>query len=423
MVEVVEKETRQLLKGVKFILDKNYDITKQLLEKVKSILKENDKISEILKENFNVFSILHKEHDEDKLHSAFIAELLNPKGSHGMGDTFFKLFKKKVIADKKFKFGKIKYVIREKSVDGRIDIYAEGSGGIIAIENKIYAPDGHKQLERYKKGLEKTNKNHKLLYLTLYGNDASEGSKKELKENEDYFCVSYKDHILKWLELCQKKAAEFPTIRETIKQYINLIKKLTGQLTNQKMSEEIRNLIKKNYREAKAIADNIQQIEKKAIINFIQVIQETLKDKIKEKHGSLDWAISVDKNLIKKWSGINIHHKEWGNGLSVRLQRHDNVDSTISLLERNYYIMICASKKEWDREDIINKLSNNSYIKGREGHFTEEIYDACYHDHLEVGEKMFNEEDRNKLADKIATEMVELAVACKDALIGIKKVG
>ncbi len=40
----------------------------------------------------NVFQLLRMEGSEDDLHSRFIAELLNPRGSHGQGDSFLRFF-------------------------------------------------------------------------------------------------------------------------------------------------------------------------------------------------------------------------------------------------------------------------------------------------------------------------------------------
>ena len=50
-----------------------------------------------------------------------------------------------------------------------------------------------------------------------------------------------------------KESADRPILRETIKQYIILIKKLTNQLTNQKMEDEIKKLIIKNLHESQKI--------------------------------------------------------------------------------------------------------------------------------------------------------------------------
>ena len=64
-----------------------------------------------------------------------------------------------------------------------------------------------------------------MLYLTLYGTDASEQS----GGGVDYFRISHKETIINWLEKCVAIAARFPMVRETIIQYINHLKQLTNQ--------------------------------------------------------------------------------------------------------------------------------------------------------------------------------------------------
>ena len=39
-------------------------------------------------ENFNIFKVLRLSTSEVRLHSAYLAELLDSKGSHGMGASF-----------------------------------------------------------------------------------------------------------------------------------------------------------------------------------------------------------------------------------------------------------------------------------------------------------------------------------------------
>lgn len=53
-------------------------------------LEEERKLKE--RTQFNVFEILKLQSNENRTHSAFIAELLNPHGSHLIGTTFLKLF-------------------------------------------------------------------------------------------------------------------------------------------------------------------------------------------------------------------------------------------------------------------------------------------------------------------------------------------
>lgn len=47
-------------------------------------------------ESFNVFSILKMESNETATHSAILAELLNPRGSHGCGSAFLGAFLRQV---------------------------------------------------------------------------------------------------------------------------------------------------------------------------------------------------------------------------------------------------------------------------------------------------------------------------------------
>ena len=79
-----------------------------LLTQVSSLSEKYDKILKETGEDFNIFKILKMESKEVKTHSAFLSELLNPKGSHGQNDIFLKLFIEvvKVDAIQRFDFRK-----------------------------------------------------------------------------------------------------------------------------------------------------------------------------------------------------------------------------------------------------------------------------------------------------------------------------
>ena len=70
----------------------NEDNLQHLLEKATLINTKYQDIAKITGENFNVFNILGVESEEVRTHSAFLGELLNPNGSHGMKECFLKLF-------------------------------------------------------------------------------------------------------------------------------------------------------------------------------------------------------------------------------------------------------------------------------------------------------------------------------------------
>ena len=276
-----------------------------LLQQVSAIQIKYEKIAEVTGENFNIFRILKLETNEVKMHSAFLVELLNAKGSHGQKDVFLKLFIKLQIDKGKqhevfLSFDTLaSEAIPEKFIDsnqndgtegGKIDILIKenDSGKAIIIENKINAGDQLKQLTRYNKAY----KEAPIFYLTLDGKKPSDDSRGDLKEDSNYFCISYKYDILNWLKECLKEAVTHPILRETISQYINLIKYLTNQTLYDNMANDIASLISKNanyvdsFYAIKKVENEIKNMLmeqfKTSIINIGKELQEK-KDKEKLK--------------------------------------------------------------------------------------------------------------------------------------------
>ncbi|WP_286971921.1 PD-(D/E)XK nuclease family protein [Flavobacterium sp. UBA4854] len=267
----------------------NISTIKNLLENVNVIQNKYDDIAEITGEKFNIFSVLNLTSNEVRTHSAFIGELLNVKGSHGLKDVPLKLFIKileekftppkvdeseNLIGEDRFKFitetalttveKNISRLNEDKTEGGRIDIIIQDknkTNGLV-IENKIYAREQENQLIRYYNYCkENFSKEIPILYLTLNGSFPTSGL--DLIEKQHYFNISYKEDIINWLELCVKEASDKPMLREAIKQYIYLIKKLTGQTLNKKMGEEIQDLILKNFLSAEQIVKEFEKIKYK----------------------------------------------------------------------------------------------------------------------------------------------------------------
>ena len=205
------------------------------------------------KENFNIFSILRSGTEEVEVHSRFIAELLSPKGSHGMSDAFLQLFIEEVVVDAfeedvlidstasavvptEKSLGRVP---RDKSRGGKIDLIIENIGkNEIIIENKIYAGDQHKQLWRYRNHYP----NAHIFYLTLDGHEPSDDSLGDL-DGSSIANISYADEVSRWLERCIEKSATFPTLRESIVQYKNLIDRLTGGTVVAEEKAEVLNVL------------------------------------------------------------------------------------------------------------------------------------------------------------------------------------
>lgn len=201
-------------------------------------------------ENYNLFSILSIERYELK-HSALIANLLDPKGSHGCGDAFLRAFFEIALKERTYLFedctlpdSYTEYYTGPIVGDtgGRIDILVKSSRYGLIIENKIYAGDQDKQLIRYDNyGKEIFGADgYLLVYLTLYGYDASkESTATKSAEEVGYLRLSYAEDILRWLEQCVRLADNKPLVRESLNQYIRTIKQLTYQDMNLKNIRKI----------------------------------------------------------------------------------------------------------------------------------------------------------------------------------------
>jgi hypothetical protein len=328
--------------------------TEHLLNQVNGLLKSYEKLARSTGENFNIFSVMGMESNEVKTHSAIIGELLNPQGSHSQGSVFLKLFfaeidELKSIENFDFDNAAVKVeehigqINEEYTKGGYIDIVIHDRHNVIVIENKIYAPDQQRQLLRYKNGY----KDCKLIYLTLDGKKPPKESYYDLDEQiniEDIILVCYKNKILSWVESCHKESIQQPMLRETIKQYSNLLKKLTHQQTNNELKMDISELIKNNFLEASEIADNFAHTKNKIIDDFFF---DTFK-KIEEN--------PINKELNIDYAGIFMHGKNFNfliskkkelNHSYIYLRRDNNqIFYGITLKNLSYNKALIQNKKE-----------------------------------------------------------------------------
>ena len=238
-------------------------------------------------ENFNIFKVLGLSTSEVRLHSAFLAELLNPNGDHGLGNTFMKAFLDDVIKKQvNFSFDSssakvyVEYDIGKVSTDykegGRIDLLIHDKNGqTIIIENKIYAGDQPLQLYRYNDYADKHFRGkYILLYLTLDSHlpDKSSIGKESTIE---YICVSYKEDIIEWLNHCICIAALCPRIRETIVQYVTNINQIMN-IMSENNKKELIELLKSNMSAAIGILEVEGEIRKEVRRNFILFVLQKI---------------------------------------------------------------------------------------------------------------------------------------------------
>ena len=185
---------------------------------------------------FNLFSILRSSSDEVRLHSRFLAFLLNPKATHNQGPALLNLLLKRV-GIQNFDSENAIVEVEYQSID--ILIRNQSKQAVI-IENKIYAGDQDEQLWRYHQRMQAEGyREIWTTYLTLDGAEPSEQSRKSLPA----ILLSYEAEIIAWLKDCIPLVAREAGVRESIFQYIELLQKLTssdqGEIYMSKLKEQI----------------------------------------------------------------------------------------------------------------------------------------------------------------------------------------
>lgn len=318
-------------------------ITKQienLLEKALIIKRKNADIEEYTGENFNIFNILNL-NNKELIHSAFIANLLNVQGNHGQKDIFLLLFiaeikdlffesdqKKLQLNDFETvnSFVKIEeylgLVNYENEEGGRADIVIKNNKYQIVVENKIYALDQPSQLIRYKKYYS----NSPILYLTLNGDLPSSNSQKDLINGNDFICISYKNNIINWIEKCIKEMANKPIIRETLNQYLTLVKQLTNQTTNNKMEQELTDLIlsnENNFIAFKALLQNQNDITSKLVRESSEIFIEKVINVVALRN---TLNVKIDNGFFegKKEAGVTFYNVDILKDLCIDIEFQEN---------------------------------------------------------------------------------------------------
>jgi hypothetical protein len=346
------------------------------LNQISEINKRYNEIAKATGENFNIFDVLNIGSQEG-IHSKFIAMLLDPKGVHGMGNIFPKYFFN-IIGQKNNRKDISGFPVEDIAVQteffigpideknehgGRVDIAISDNKNRIFIENKIYAQDQNNQLMRYKNNYPDA----KIIYLTLDGREPSDESAKNMRKDE-YICVSYKDHILEWLETCKKEAVDYPLLRETLQQYITLVKSLTGQERSRQMSDEILNYITKDEESFSAYL-SVSNIAKETAFKYVlknKVIP--LLDKIAENRG-LEFEVSPDADILKEDYGFKFFKEDWEK-ISIFFAFDKNLqDLSVGVFnEKDWLIKTRSIDKyknwHWSNTEVLKKLCcpNNDII-------------------------------------------------------------
>lgn len=269
--------------------NENYE---KFFELIKEFLAKEDERKK--RENdYNPLLVIRSVSDEVRLHSRMLHSLLNPLGKHYQGSLFLEPFLEKL----NFNIDTSKARIWTEY--NHIDLYISDGDKHIIIENKIYADDGDKQIEKYiqkilDEGVECENIN--VVYLSIDEKEPKPESlgkwkingkvlKKDGKEIR-YKNITYKKDILEWIENCQAKVKNITNLYASFEFY----KKCVEQITQgEQMSLE---QFLKEKPEFIDIAAKIQGM------NLEEISIELLKQEVADKPEFKGWKI-FDESEIK----------------------------------------------------------------------------------------------------------------------------
>lgn len=310
---------------------------------------------------FNVFDVLSVQYKE-VIMCRMLKDLLDPKGKHGKGNKFLKLFfkvikesKGEIVPEEVLDNSNIQ-VNTEYSIDGnrRIDILIRVGARYIPIEVKIYAREQQNQVRDYlnycqAKQRQAGNKDKTvLLYLTLDGHEPSEKStgcndsiervdscsencgqncnqtssivdskllsdldnSSELKDSvhskdqcKVIIPISFKEEICKFLELCLKEA-DNESLYSNIKQYLYAVESISSNVPTPIIDALVAKLDSKAAFKAVEALDSALVARKTKFLNLIfELLEEGLKKFIVE-HQPLKF-IEIDLDATDDLPSIN----------------------------------------------------------------------------------------------------------------------
>jgi PD-(D/E)XK nuclease superfamily len=263
------------------------------------------KSAEENKEGFNLFYAITKDKSHhEKYHSNFISYLLNPNESHGFGERFSVLFFETIESEEFIKM-KIKDVKTEDNINGkgRPDIVIKFENGkSIFLENKIRAVENGRQIFDYLNYFNDSVENSDLLILGYFLTKNGE-MPISVKPGSPLFkkfkCISYREHVIAWLDKCILKTCDFVHVRSAIKQYKNIIDQELGNTSKSNAMKPIKEELFGNLddlyliiKHRNEVYETITEIISESKRKFIETLIKSTKEELSSMEGVSDLEIN-----------------------------------------------------------------------------------------------------------------------------------
>ena len=305
----------------------------------------------------DIFYELHQ-HDKELFHSDMLAWLLNPRGSHGLGDRFLQGFLRLfhgrlpiLAADRPATTVAREFHLNYEGESGRLDILIQNSRAnyVCAIENKVWAREGENQLPWYRKVLapeqthSRTDNRVDLVFLTPDGRPPDDE-----EEHQHWKRVSYSQILQLTEELLESETAiENVDVRAVINQYaVTLRRNIVPDVTN-----DIHELAQRVYRKHRRAIDLIIENKDRYTPNYRSEGYGMVRDAVGKqplwkmgtcnspyvRFRSVDW-VGYDDLLLASWPNFLLlfeaHVTDNRVGLYLILWQGDNDSLRRRIFER-----------------------------------------------------------------------------------------
>lgn len=317
-------------------------------------------------EPFNVFSVLRSDADEVNLHSRFLVALLDHRKPGDTERHNLKAFIGSVANVKKFDQGGVA-VDRERH---NMDILITNARRqALVIENKIWAGDQERQLQRYYDELEVLgyqDDNIHLLYLTPLGHEPSDNSRGELPKEKIKNIAYGDDNFQNWLRDCQQRAYDEPALRESIAQYLRVVQKLTGTDFSEAYMKALKELCLEKDKDHLILVHDLKIAMEEAWIDLIERLWKDIESKLRVEISDLPEQHEVS-NITRECIGKLVkEHRNHSCGLYYRFRDEAQLGIELSTWDRRLFYGVQCHRDKDAYDEIREKLPERDYGKASE---------------------------------------------------------
>ena len=341
----------------------------EVLQKINIDFKESEGLA------YNLLPFLYNRiSTKELLHSEIITDFLNPEGTHGCGDVFFRTFIEESLRIKDSEnFENIK-VVTEKGIEGkrRIDILltwgSENNKQAVIIENKLNdAIDQINQLRDYHNSIEGQGYHvRKVVYLPLNFYKSASNTDIDYHEgntNRDIVMNLHAHDIRKWLE------TSLELCNNEIQNVLNLKQNVINARHNVQMYDDLLSYINTKYKTHMEIEKLHNKLNEEDLSKLISVAK----------------LVNSDAWQLYKLKTIELElRKELGNEVIVNFCTSDQQKNYIEIYFKNYtywievfvyadfdeyYLWIANNSQEETPSDNISKQNFKHYSFSNNHHY------------------------------------------------------